>query len=248
MRLVAGMSSVHLPADGLLEIDPSEADALASDFNRSFAGGGSRLVRGSGSSLFCVFDAPLTADMTPPDEALGSDVWAHQPRGQSSAELRRLGTEIEMWLFDHELNAARRARGLPLISALWLWGAGALGAPLPRVAGWAAGDDALFSAFDRRSQYPRAAGAGAGGSDASKSGVVVMAAWPGTAAWQDSEHRWLMPALDDLKAGYLSGIEISAGDSSFSLSARGLRRFWRRSRPWWQSFGLTPEEDSRLGR
>ena len=248
VHLVAGMSSVHLPADGLLEIDPSEADALASDFNRSFAGGGSSLVRGSGSSLFCVFDAPLTADTTPPDEALGSDVWAHQPHGQGSAELRRLGTEIEMWLFDHELNAARRARGLPLISALWLWGGGALAAPLPRVAGWAAGDDALFSAFDRRSEYPRAAGAGAGGSDASRSGVVVISAWPGTAAWQESEHRWLMPALDDLKAGYLSGIEISAGDSSFSVSARALRRFWRRSRPWWQSFGLAPEEDSRLGR
>ncbi len=248
VHLVAGMSSVHLPADGLLEIESSEADALAADFNRSFAGGGSRLVRGSGSGLFCVFDAPLTADTTPPDEALGSDVWAHQPRGESSAELRRLGTEIEMWLFDHELNAARRARGLPLISALWLWGAGALDAPLPRVAGWAAGDDALFSAFDRRSQYPRAAGAG--GSDASKSGVVVMAAWPGTAAWLESEHRWLRPALDDLKAGHLSRIEISAGDSSFSLSARGLRRFWRSSQPWWQSFGLNaaPEEDSRFGR
>jgi hypothetical protein len=253
VHLVAGMSSVQLPADGLLQIDSSEAEALAEDFNRAFAGGGSRLVRGSGSGLICVFDAPLTPDTTPPDttppdEALGSDVWAHQPRGRSSAELRRLGTEIEMWLFDHELNAARRARGLPLISALWLWGAGALDAPLPRVAGWAAGDDVLFSAFDRRSQYPGAAGAGAGGSEASKSGVVVMAAWPGTAAWQESEHRWLRPALDDLKAGYLSGIEISAGDCSFSLSARGLRRFWRRSQPWWRSFGLTPEEDSRIGR
>lgn len=250
VHLVAGMSSVHLPAEGLLQIDSSEADTLAADFNRSFAGGGSRLVRGLGSGLFCVFDAPLTADTTPPDEALGADVWAHQPRGEGSAELRRLATEIEMWLFDHALNAARRARGLPLISALWLWGAGALDAPLPRVAGWAAGDDALFSAYDRRSQYPRAAGGGADGPDASKSGVVVMAAWPGTAAWQQSEQHWLRPALDDLKAGYLSRIEISAARTSFSLSARGLKRFWRRSQPWWQSFGLdaAPEEESRLGR
>jgi hypothetical protein len=178
---------------------------------------------------------------------LGADLWAHQPRGEGSAELRRLATEIEMWLFDHALNTARRARGLPLISALWLWGAGALDVPLPRVAGWAAGDDALFSAFDRRSQYPGTAGVDA--PEASKSGVVMLAAWPGTAEWQDSEHRWLRPALDDLEAGYLSGIEISAAKSSFSLSARGLKRFWRRSQPWWQSFDLSaaPEEDSRLG-
>jgi hypothetical protein len=247
VHLVAGMSSVQLPADGLLEIDSSEADTLAESFNRSFAGGGSRLTRGQGSILVCLFDSPLKADTTPPDEALGGDVWAHQPRGEGSAELRRLAAEIEMWLFEHPLNVARRARGVPIISALWLWGAGALDAPLPRIAGWTAGDDALFSAFDRRSQYPRAAAAD--GPDASRSGVVVMSAWPGTAAWQEGEQRWLRPALDELEAGYLSRIEISAAHTSFSLSARGLRRFWRRSPPWWQSLGVdaAAPQDNRLG-
>jgi hypothetical protein len=246
VRLVAGMSSVHLPADGLLEIDVSEADTLAADFNRCFGGGGSRLVRGLGSGLLCVFDARLAADTTSPEEASGGDVWAHQPRGAGSAELRRLATEIEMWLFDHALNAARRARGLPVISALWFWGAGALDVHLPRVAGWTAGDDALFSAFDRRTQYP--VGSNAGGPDRSKSGVVVVAAWPGTAAWAESEQRWLRPALEDLEAGHLSRLEISAASRSFSLSARGLRRFWRRPQPWWRSFGIdTVPEESRLG-
>ncbi len=198
VHLVAGMSSVQLPADGLLEIDSSEADTLAADFNRRFAGGGSRLVRGPGSRLFCVFDGPVAADTTPPDEALGADVWPHQPRGAGSAELRRLSSEIEMWLFDHALNEARRARGLPVISALWFWGAGPVDAPVPRVTGWTAGDDALFCAFDRRSQYPPA---GVPQSGVPQSGVVVVPAWPGTAAWQESEQRWLRPAINDLKAG-----------------------------------------------
>jgi hypothetical protein len=237
------MSNVVLPADGILEIDASEADTLAAEFNRSFAGGGVRLVRGPGSGLFCVFDARLSADTTPPDEVLGGDIGSHQPRGEGSARLRRLGSEIEMWLFDHAVNAARRARGAPVISALWLWGGGAGDAPLPPVAGWAAGDDALFSAFDGRSVYPRAAGS-------VTSGVVVLDAWPGTAAWHDAERRWFDPALEDLKAGHLSRIEISASGTSFGLSARALRRFWRRSEPWWRSFGLdaVAEEDSRLGR
>ena len=244
VHLVAGMSSVHLPPDGVLEIEASEADTLAAEFNRSFGGGGSRLARGLGSGLLCVFDERLAADTTPPDEASGGDVWAHQPRGAGSAKLRRLATEIEMWLFGHALNAARRARGLPVISALWFWGGGALDVPLPRVAGWTGGDDALFSAWDRRTQYP----AGAGGPDRSKSGVVVVAAWPGSTAWEEAEQRWMRPAVEDLQAGHLTRLEISAAGRSFSLSAHGLRRFWRRRQPWWQSFDVVPApEASRLG-
>jgi hypothetical protein len=163
--------------------------------------------------------------------------------------LRRLSSEIEMWLFDHAVNAARRARGVPVISALWFWGGGAGNSPLPRVAGWTAGDDALFSAFERQSQYPAAGHPGAGGSGPSRSGVVVLPAWPGTAVWRESEQRWLSPALEELKAGRLSRIELSAASTSFRLSARGLRRFWRRSRPWWEAFGVDAisEEDARRG-
>jgi hypothetical protein len=170
--------------------------------------------------------------------------------------LLRLASEIEMWLFDHPVNAARRARGVPVISALWLWGGGAGDAALPDVAGWTAGDDALFSAFRRRLQYPPAADSSSAASGSARSaaparsGVVVLASWPGTAAWRESEQRWLNPALEDLKAGRLERIEISAAATSLRLSARGLLRFWRRSRPWWESFGVeaaAPREDTLLG-
>jgi hypothetical protein len=253
VHLVADMSTVHLPADGILDIDVSEADRLAEDFNRSFGDGGARLARGPGSGLLCLFDAPLQADTTPPEEALGTDLWAHQPRGEGSAELRRLASEIEMWLFDHPVNAARGARGVPVISALWLWGGGAGDAALPDVVGWTAGDDALFSAFPRRLQYPTDSSPAASGSARSaapaRSGVVVLASWPGTAAWRETERRWLSPAVEDLKAGRLERIEISAAATSVRLSARGLLQFWRRSRPWWESFGIeaAPREDTRLG-
>lgn len=248
VHLVAGMSSVHLPADGILDIDAVEADRLVADFNRSFGGQGARLIRGLGSGLLSVFDAPLEADTTPPEEVLGGDVWAHQPRGVGSAELRRLASEIEMWLFDHAVNAARGARGLPVISALWLWGGGAGDAAFPEVLGWTAGDDALFSAFHPRVHYRPAADSGAGGSGAARSGVVVLHSWPGTTAWRETEQCWLSPAFEDLKAGRLERIEISAAATTFRVTARGLRRFWRTSRPWWESFGVeaSPREDTDL--
>jgi hypothetical protein len=249
VHLVAGMSNVALPAEGILEIDALEADSLAAAFNRSFGGHGARLIRVARSGLVCALDTKLAAETTPPDEALGGDVYAHQPRGEGSAQLRRLSTEIEMWLFDHELNAARRSRALPVINALWLWGGGAGDAPLPRMAGWAAGDDVLFSTFDRRLRYPAASDLAGDHSGPSRSGVIVVAAWPGSAEWEQIEPRWLGPAIEDLKARRLSRVDISAAGRSFRLSARGLRRFWRRSRPWWQAFdvAVASEQGDALG-
>lgn len=245
VHLVAGMSSVQLPTDGVLDIDASEAERLCADFNEAFAGGGVRLVRGRASRLLCVFDAPLSAETSSLDEALGCDVWAHQPRGADAAALRRLASEIEMWLFDHAVNAARRARGVPVISALWLWGGGPADVPVLPIEGWTAGEDALFSAFDPLTRYPREAGSGP-----ANPGIVVLTAWPGTPAWGESERVWLDPAVEDLRAGRLRRIEISAGATSHGVSARGLARFWRRSRPWWESFGLQqagPDAGGRLG-
>jgi hypothetical protein len=147
------------------------------------------------------------------------------PTGADAPRLRQLMSELEMWLFEHGENSARAAAGLPRISGLWLWGGGAPLVSLPSVQGWAAGDDVYFSALSAQR------------SETSDSGVIVAAATPGSNEWHDIESRWLKPAAAQLRAGRLSRLEISAGDRCFSLTARAIRRFWRRSKPWWESFG-----------
>ena len=97
--------------------------------------------------MLCLFDAPLRAATTDPQEVLGEDIGEFLPRGADSARLRRLTSEIEMWLFEHAVNEARRARAAPPISGLWLWGGGAADSSLPPVHGWAVGADPLFAAF-----------------------------------------------------------------------------------------------------
>ncbi len=229
VHLVAGMSSVSLPADGILELEPADADSLAADFNRVFSADGVRLIRGRGALLLCVFDARLRVDTTPPEAVAGGDIWADLPRGPDSPRVRRVMSEIEMWLFDHAINDRRRARAAPVISGLWLWGGGLAETPSPEVRGWTAGDDPLFACFAPQSDYPGPA----------HSGVVTVDAWPGTALWSRAEDRWLVPAMRDLKAGRLRTIELSAARRRFSVSPRGLRRFWRRERPWWEAFGVS---------
>jgi hypothetical protein len=237
---LAGMSSVNMPPDGILALGPAEAGALAADFNHRFGGAGMRLQVGREGELLCVFDAPLHVETSAPEELLHHDVWNSMPRGPDSAHVRRLMSEIEMWLFDHAVNESRRRREALAISGLWLWGGGAADEQLPAVDGWTAGNDPLFAAFAAQAHYPPSArsGASAGPGVSAESGVVVIAEWPGSPAWREAEERWLAPAIEDLRSARVKRLDLSAGDRCFSVSTRGNRRFWRRSRPWWESFGL----------
>ena len=224
VHLLAGMTSIGMAADGLLEIEPVEAAALVADFNQVFAGGGVSLERGRDALLLCRFDAPLRVTTSAPEDAAGHDLWAYLPRGDDAPRLRSLTSEIEMWLFDHAVNRRRLEIQQPVINALWLWGEGAADAKAPTLSGWTAGDDPLFGSFAPVSRYP----------GASTSGVVAVPDWPGSAAWHDVEERWLAPALADLRAGRLESIGLSARRRCMRLNARAMWRFWRRARPWWE--------------
>ncbi len=227
VHYLAATSTLQLPVDGLLCLQQPEAQTLAGDFNRLWDGAGVRLMAARCGALFCVFDHPLRAATQDPEAAVGANIGDFLPTGPDAPPLRRVMSEIEMWLFEHAVNRVRMARSAVPVSGLWLWGGGAVLAELPAVQGWTAGEDVLFGAFPARTQWPR----GAGG------GVVVLHQRPGAEEWLDPESRWLRPALAELRAGRIAQVQVSAGDRCHRLSARGSWRFWRRIRPWWESFG-----------
>jgi len=226
VHYIADMSNVRLPADGILSLRAAEAEALARDFNRVWHDAGFRLLAGRGAAMFCVSDQPLPAATCDPEDILGRHIDEHLPTGAAAASLRRLMSEIEMWLFEHAVNQARITDGAPAVSGLWLWGCGPALGRLPPIAGWAAGEDPLIGAF---AASPNAAGRAV-------SGVLVSAAEPGTAEWGDLETEWLDRSLEALRGGRIARLQLSAGHRQFSVGARWRLRFWRRSRPWWEFF------------
>jgi hypothetical protein len=228
VHLSAGMSSVRMPPGGILTLDAAEVDMLAADFNRVFEGAGVRLWVGCCGTLLCVFDAVLEIDSTDPEVVAGHDVFHYQPIGVDAVRVRRTMSEIEMWLFEHALNRARAAQARPAVTGLWLWGGGATVAARPATNGWTAGHDPFFSSFGNQTQWPQHPGAG----------VIVTDAQPGTAQWNDTERRWLAPAVERLRQHQLSRIDLSAGTRRFSVGPGAGLRFWRRLRPWWESFGV----------
>jgi hypothetical protein len=224
VRYQAEMSNVRMPADGILTLTPAGALTLASDFNRVWKGSGIRMTAARSGQLFCIFDRALDVVTRDPEEVLERHIEEFLPAGEDAARLKQLISETEMWLFEHEANRARAELNLPAVNGLWFWGGGAPVAALPDVQGWAAGDDLFFNAFDRsrEEEFP--------------SGVIAVACVPGSKQWQAVESRWLHSAADKLRTRRISRLEISAADRCFTVTARGLRRFWRRRKPWWESF------------
>jgi hypothetical protein len=217
----AELSNVRFAGDGILSIDAAEATALARDFDTVWSGAGVHLWAVS-NRLYCGFDAPLHVTTQDPEAARGRHLESFLAAGPDAARLRRLMSELEMWLFDHAVNQNRRKESLPPISGLWLWGGGAPLATLPVPSGGASGEDVLFDAF-------------AAGSERVADVMVVDAA-PGALGWRAMESRWLEPTLADLRRGRIARLELSAGEKRFVLSARWRRRFWRRAKPWWEYF------------
>jgi hypothetical protein len=225
VHYVAEMTSVRLAADGMLTLSPAGAETLASDFNRVWKGSGIHLTTAPRSTrLFCIFDRALEVVTRDPEDVLGRHIEEFLPTGADSGRLRQLISETEMWLFEHEANRARTALNLPAINGLWFWGGGPPIASLPIVQGWAAGDDLFFNAF------------GVPQDEKVQSGVIASRCVPGSDQWQEVESRWLRPAAEKLRARKIQRLQISAADRCYTVTARGLRRFWRRRKPWWESF------------
>ena len=227
VHYLAEMSNVRLAADGLLALRPTEAENLADDFNRVWHDAGVRFIAGKSGELCCVFDRPLRATTHDPGEMLDRHIDTYLPVGEDAPRLRRLMSEIEMWLFDHGVNRGRLADSRVPVNGLWLWGGGPTLDSMPPLQGWAAGGaDPFFKLF----------GTGAGEGRAANPAVIVVAESPGAEGWREIESRWLEPALEQLRSRRLARFDLSAGARCYRVSARWTRRFWRRPRPWWEAF------------
>ncbi len=234
VHLVAGMSNVTLGEDGVLRLDAGEAAALAADFNRVFADSGVRLAVGRAAVLLGVFDRVLRVSTHEPADVVGRDVFECQPLGADAPRLRRVMSEVELWLFEHAVNRARAAQGRAAITGLWLWGGGESLSTLGDVRGWSAGSDPLFAAFGNAAQLP--------GGTALDAGVLVCDAPPGSADWPQVEQRWLEPLSRALRAGELERLTVSVQARRVDVLRGATWRFWRRPKSWWQYFALAGDE------
>jgi hypothetical protein len=258
VQLVADLTRVHLPAHGILRLQPAELAALTASFRSAFGGSGLSLhpLPCGELLLFTAGMAPL--DTLEPARAAGGDLAQVLPQGREAASLRRLGAEIEMWLHGEPLNSVRAQRGEAPVTALWLWGsAGAPGPPLTVPGAAVAADTRAPRAFGSDAWLDglwRIQGSGCerlpprlpreGGERDLEVWVPELrqelaradAAGSLASALVQLDARFISPAIELLRRGAAHVVTLIANDTCVRLGQRSGRQFWRRARPGLRCF------------
>lgn len=244
LYLEAGISRVHLPPHGLLALDATEQEAWREAFNQEFGVAGAWLHAVPGGWLL-VSSAAAAAEDAPPSRLLGAALERRPATGDEQRQLRRLGTEVEMWLAAHPLNAAREARRRPPVNCFWFWG-GAHFRQLPPLAqpprdmhGPAQPDPWLAGLAQHAGVAPVQIAESWHAVRHLQHGLVVPAADEAGAAraqWQQLEASWFEPMAQALRAGELPPLRLQIGASAWQLPATRLRGWLQSMRrlAWWE--------------
>jgi len=238
VALEARLDHVRLIDRGLLRLSAAERSSCREEFAHVF--GPQYRLHDAGESGFLLSGlAPANATTRDPARLIGADIGPALPAGEAG-DLRRLWTEIEMWLHGAKLNAARERARLPRVSALWLWGGGAVREPMvmppPNLAVAYSGSDFLIAALGELTGHgQRAAPASFPDLDTdSTHAVVEFAALTGTIheSLEVLDTQWFAPVTAALKSGEIERLDVVANDLHFRLGKRSHLRFWHRRRKW----------------
>ncbi len=235
--LVASLAAAPLAAN--------EAQALAATADEAAREAGAALRLIDHGHWFLDVDPPWQLDTVPLTAALGRCAHDVLPTGADAARWRRLLNDIQMRWHIHPVNAAREARGLPTVNALWLHGGGVWN-PLPRapfktlladdpvLRGWALAAGLAPSALLSAEATPPADGDALCMWDA----LQPSASAEDWAAWMD-----LLPAFERFVESVcarafgsrFASVELvltgARTTRRFTLGARDGWRIWRRARP-----------------
>jgi len=253
LHLVASLTSVHLMPQGLLRVDAAAQGHLVQAFDDTFGGAGYALTP-TRAGRFLATGPALSGDIqtTDPARCLGASLEHALPRGGGAAALRRLAAEIEMWLHEHPVNAARAAARRAPISTLWLWGGGRLLAAqmqpssadnAPPSVGFFSDDayvEGLAHLLGAHCASPPRSLAALGALKPQRIVTTLelfTAAQTGAldattplAALESFDREWLMPAVGALSRGSLTRCTLIANDRRVSFTRHDRWRLWRHSR------------------
>jgi hypothetical protein len=207
---------------------------LVSDFNREFEGSNLKLHCMTSGHWFLEFPRELDAMGVEPGRVLGRDITDDLPSGSDGPYLRRVMTEIQMWL--HGIADEHAA-----FNALWLWGGGGL---WPQLAGEtlpvAASNDPLIGGLWRLARR-EAVSVPESFAAASKidAGNLLVTLSLEELRLQDLgeplerlECEWLAPAWAALKRGTLRSLAVNLNGGLSRVTRAQRWRFWRSPRHW----------------
>lgn len=125
VHLHVGRDHLVLTDPAELALAPGDAEALAAALAPLFAEEG-LLLTTAGPTRWALRETdparPLRLVTRAMLGALGRSIDAWQPTGDDARRWRRMVNEVQMTWFEHPVNAAREADGLPAVNSLWIEG------------------------------------------------------------------------------------------------------------------------------
>jgi len=106
------------------EPDEAEAESLIALLAGHFPDW--RIERTADAMWFIIMDQEPELDTTPLQHVLGENIDPHLPRGADGMKWHGILNEVQMVLFEAEVNQRREAEGRPPVNSLWVWGGGRL--------------------------------------------------------------------------------------------------------------------------
>jgi hypothetical protein len=172
--------------------------------------------------------------------------------GERSRAWMKLQNEVQMAWFEHPVNVAREARGLPPANSIWLHAQGRMTPvcrPFERVLSRSAATRGLALASGAALGVPPSSFADLAQTDSTTSQrspsditLVELGSLSAPFIQQDwqrfgtefaaLEHNWFAPALDALQRGVLAEVLLTlcgdTGSTTLSVRRFDLKKFWRR--------------------
>jgi hypothetical protein len=221
-------------------LSATESDALLALLNPAFADQGLRFRRGRSPLRWYVEGVALPHfESAAPRTLHGTALEPNMTQMRGLGPLNTVMTEIQMLLHECPVNQARVEAGKPPVNSIWFWGAGSLTAPdNPSAQHLICADDiaaacAGYFAIDYHRNAHTLAGI-----VSRATGPVAILCPPDSAEGRLKPFmdEIFQPALVGLRERRVADISVITGPSRFVLSRAALRRFWRRSQPFFARF------------
>ena len=232
VTLVADRDIVVL-AGRVADLREDEAATLLALLNRHFDSDGIAFEAPRPSAWFVRSERDFALSTSSIDTAMGRAIAEFLPRGGDARTWQRWQVEIQMLFHEHAINGEREARGLAVVSGVWLSGSGHLREiakpPLTNV--FAANGES----GDLARGLARHAGLSADALPATLSAIldhvpssanvlVAMDTLNDETMMAHTDAHWLQPAVDALDAGALDALQLIA-------DGHGAAVTWRAKRP-----------------
>ncbi len=246
---------VHLKADRdrvvmfgnrHLNVTLDEAQQLAQEFNQLFGDDGVELITPTATHWYLAIDQRPQISTTELSRTIGQDIHPLLPKGEHGLYWHRLLNEAQMLFHSSGVNQRREAQGLETINSVWLWGGGQL--PEPKALSWQgvwsnemlAGALANYQSIETGSAPACAEDwleqVDSGNHLVVLDGVADVVQFDDIGRWRDFiegvSQEWIAPLFAALKNGSVAQLTLeTAQGQCFSLTAKQLRRWWRRAKP-----------------